>query len=160
MLARMTLISISLWLAACATPPQTDRPQAALYCDTYLIYEMCVKDVNRDGVADLMYFDDTREIFMISHDDKGYREAGLSDHRCQQPMGQQMQAVSSRLLRITESTGFLQRMHIQNRLMMAYASYLPAINQCMGQGDVAANSDDAKNADPFGEDSFGEEAFY
>ncbi len=156
----MTLISISLWVAACATQPQTDPPQTGLYCDNYLIYEMCVKDVDRDGLADLMYFDDTREIFMVSNNYKGYREAGLSDHRCQQLMDQKMQAISSGLLRIKEETGFLQRMKIQNSLLMAYASYLPVINECMGQGDVAASGDNAKNAEPFGEEPFGEEEFY
>lgn len=156
----MTLISIGLWLVGCAPQPRTDLPQTDLYCDTYLIYEMCVKDVDRDGLVDLMYFDDTREIFMVSKSYKGYREAELSDHRCLQLMDQKMQSISSRLLRTTEDTGYLQRMKIQNRLLMAYASYLPVINQCMGQGEVAASGDNASKADPFGEEPFGEEEFY
>ena len=63
---RPVLVAVVLVLAGCAQTPSVVPQQAAgkTVCDTYLIQSMCVQDLQGDGVVDLIYFTDTKEIFM------------------------------------------------------------------------------------------------
>ena len=63
---RPVLVAVVLVLAGCAQTPSVVPQQAAgkTVCDTYLIQSMCVQDLQGDGVVDMIYFTDTKEIFM------------------------------------------------------------------------------------------------
>ena len=182
LLSLSTAAVIALALAAlsgCSSVPQTPptaRTQAqsqAQYCGDYMSYAMCVRDIDRDGEVDLIYFADTREIFMIApgydrgelkiaehHHDSLPREeyGGLGIHRCLQPMDNAMRNASSQLLELSDDAGLLRRTQVKSRLLLNYARYLPAINRCMGS-DNTANSGLANSSSTDGDDTFGDEDF-
>lgn len=39
------------------------RPLKAPYCDTFLVYDICAKDLNRDVVMEYVYFLDDHKVF-------------------------------------------------------------------------------------------------
>ena len=48
----------------------TTTPINNVYCDNFLIYEMCAEDLDNDGIVEHVYFADTFEVFL-------YRELSL-----------------------------------------------------------------------------------
>ena len=63
---RLGLVASVALLAACGSLVSGVRPLNAEYCDNFLIYDMCARDTNRDGIVEVVYFTDTREVFMLS----------------------------------------------------------------------------------------------
>ncbi|MBB3047654.1 hypothetical protein FHR99_001920 [Litorivivens lipolytica] len=140
-------------LAGCASQPQQSLALRTEYCDTYLIYDMCVRDIDADGAVDLMYFADTREIFMLSESaEPELAGENLDVHRCLQTLGDALRDTSSQLLR--PDIGFLARSRVRSAMLISYTAYLPAINACMDKQRVAASGAAAFADDDFGEDDF------
>lgn len=111
-----------------------------------MIYDMCAKDVNGDQQADFLYFDDTKEIFMIAEEyqDRSFR--GLSRHKCLQILKDSIRDTSTAILNLPDDASRLRRSQLKSRLLAQYAYYLPTINRCMGEDDL--------------DDEFGESDFY
>lgn len=150
-------------LAGCSSAPQqaesTDPIVRDTYCDSYLVYDMCVQDVDEDGIADLMYFKDTQEVFMVTSQQLQSPTRDFSLHRCVQEMDAATQAASTRLLTIDEHTGMMRKTQLKSKLMLVYMHYYNDIQSCMNGHTVAGRSE---SGDSFGddehwsEDEFGE----
>lgn len=146
------LLALLTGCSSSSHKPTADSQSAAVqYCDNYLIYRMCVRDLDQNGDADFMYFADTNEIFMLSPEHNGATFTDYTYHECLQPMDEDLRHASSQLLYINEDSGALAITQLKTRLMLNYTRYLPKINRCMDNHHYADNSDDT-----FGEEDFEE----
>jgi len=133
----------SLLLGACSSSSTRDMSKASpqnLYCDNYLSYRMCVQDTSGNGEVDLMYFADTREIFMSSTAIDQASQPGLGVHRCHQDMDRSMQIAASQLLSLSESDSALHSSSLKTKLIMNYARYSAKVSTCYG-GNYALEED-------------------
>ena len=143
-------MALALLLNGCASHhdlqgSSADNPTSH-YCAHYLIYDMCVQDLDKDGGTDLMYFQDTGEVFMY---DREWQQTILSDfdlHPCVQVMDDGMKRASSRLLTLPQQDSFLERMAIQQSLLEHYARYSSKVRACKEALAVTAPVDT-----PFGD---------
>lgn len=147
------LIVAAIVLSGCSSAPQqTQRASSALrdtYCDSYLVYDMCVRDIDADGKADLMYFEDTEEVFMVTNELMHANTKNLNLHRCVQTMDSATREASTRLLDINEHTGLMKKTQLKSKLMLVYMHYYNDIQSCMNGHTVADRSD---TSDTFGDD--------
>lgn len=137
----VSVLTLSLFLVACAS--KQTLPMAAgqtEYCDRYFAYEMCVRDHNRDGKVDFMYFADTQEVFMAMPGFDDTNTTGRPAHRCIQPMDAAMQNTASDLLTINGDTGAMDKAKIKSRLLLSYSRYVAKVNRCHGTELAAEES--------------------
>lgn len=154
----LTLLCASAILCGCTAATRSERssPQtvdADTYCDRYLAYDMCVRDLDGNGEVDVMYFADTREVFMLT---EAYRRRDIQDltlHRCVQVMDDRVTQASSALLAIDDNTPSLQRAQVKSRLMLNYARYYPRIDRCMTGSQVVSLHESTES---FGDEDFDE----
>lgn len=131
-------------LAACtASSIDGQRPVTSLYCDNFMIYDMCARDSNRDGVVDLVYFEDTREVFMYREGADGRIPRNLGRHRCAMQMDEDLVATTSRLFYIDEQTPFLEKQDIRGSMMIKYIAYMPRVTACNMRADEEAAAADS-----------------
>ncbi len=101
-----------------------------LYCDRFLIYNMCASDPNRDGVVDFVYFEDSNEVFMYT--DRGLtrkpEEQGI--HRCAEKMEEELVEITSRLFYVNDDTPALEKTDIRGAMTLRYLAKLPEITAC------------------------------
>ncbi|WP_101756799.1 hypothetical protein [Oceanicoccus sp. KOV_DT_Chl] len=142
----------ALLLSACAgTSKQPDQAAAnTLFCDNYFAYQMCAKDLDQNGDVDVMYFKDTRQIFMTKPDQQHLIPIGFIKHPCIQVMDEELQQASNKMLQINEQTTALQRTKIKTMMILNSGRYIIKINSCKDP-DYAAHGND--------NDSFGDEDF-
>ena len=121
---------IALFLSACKFSLDGRGLTNNLYCDNFLIYDMCASDPNRDGVVDFVYFEDTSAVFM-------YAENGLSQkpdqqpmHRCAEQMEPELVKITSRLFYVDETTAVLEKSDIRGAMTLRYLAKLPEITAC------------------------------
>ena len=88
--SRLGLVASVALLAACGSLVSSVRPLNTEYCDTFLIYDMCARDTNRDGIVEVVYFTDTREVFMYHPESEGKYPSDLGLHRCAMPMDEEV----------------------------------------------------------------------
>lgn len=70
------LFSAALALNGCSGINFANPPANSLYCDNFLIYEMCARDSNRDGIVDYTYFQDSKKYSCTEKGCRGeYRRA-------------------------------------------------------------------------------------
>lgn len=119
-----------LLLTSCSSLPDGVRPVNTEYCDNFLIYDMCARDVNRDGVVDVVYFTDTKEVFMYHPDREGDLPNDLGVHRCVMPMDEDIVATTNRVFYVDESTPFLEKQDIKGAMMVKYVANLPEVTAC------------------------------
>ena len=81
----VVLLGGYLLLAGCSTAYLANRPANDLYCDNFVLYEMCARDSNRDGIVDYTYFQESKEIFMYRDRLPRRIPAGFGVHRCAMP---------------------------------------------------------------------------
>lgn len=129
--------SVLLLLASCSSLPEGARPVNAQYCDNFLIYDMCARDINRDGVVDVVYFTDTKEVFMYHPDREGNFPSDLGVHRCVMPMDEEIVATTNRVFYVDESTPFLEKQDIKGAMMVKYVANLPEVTACNLRADQA-----------------------
>ena len=62
-------------LASCSSSPKVEpvAEKGKIVCDSYIVLDMCVRDLMGDGTVDMIYFTDTREIFMYGEGMRGWR---------------------------------------------------------------------------------------
>jgi hypothetical protein len=135
-----------LLLASCSSLPDGARPVNAQYCDNFLIYDMCARDVNRDGVVDVVYFTDTKEVFMYNPDIEGNFPNDLGVHRCVMPMDKDIVATTNRVFYVDESTPFLEKQDIKGAMMVKYVANMPEVTACNLRADQAEAAAAAKDS--------------
>ncbi len=157
-MARNTaLLGLAAWLlAGCAGTPGADSktPVTDLYCTSYLVYSMCAHDLDSNGQVDLMYFEDSEEIFLLAEDFRDATFEQYTRHECVQPMDQSLRETSSQLLFIDDDAGMLTKTRLKSRLLMSYTRYVPRINRCMHGEDVADSHSAGSDEEAFGDRDF------
>lgn len=128
---RLYPILIVLLLSGCAsTPKPTTAVLSTLYCDNFLIYDMCAQDIDADGVVELVYFSDTNEIFLLREGAEDSVPENLTLHRCFQFMNDEIVHNTSQLFTISDDTNYLARTDLKSALMFSYMSYMPRVMRC------------------------------
>ena len=126
-----TAFLLPLLLVACAgSSIDGESPATNLYCDSFMIYDMCARDSNRDGVVDLVYFEDTREVFMYREGADSRIPRNLGRHRCAMEMDEDLVATTSRLFYIDDETPFFEKQDIRGSMMIKYIAYMPRVTAC------------------------------
>ena len=125
----LTLVLLGL-VSACRYTYDGERPSNALYCDNFLVYDMCASDTNRDGVVDLVYFTDSNEVFMYREGADRRIPRHLSRHRCAQLMDEDLVATTSRLFFINDETSMMERTDIRGAMLIKYIAYMPEVSAC------------------------------
>ena len=132
-----------LMLAGCVQTPSIVPQQAVgkTVCDTYLIQSMCVQDLQGDGVVDLIYFTDTKEIFMYQNGKRDSVAEVMPFHRCAVPLDAGMQATTNRILN-RENLSLTEELSITVELITNYLAAKPSIDACNARFE--GNSDEAE----------------
>ena len=140
---RPVLVAVVLVLAGCAQTPSVVPQQAAgkTVCDTYLIQSMCVQDLQGDGVVDLIYFTDTKEIFMYRSGKRDAVAKAMPFHRCAVPLDAGMQATTNRILN-REDLSLTEELSITMELIANYMAAKPSIDACNAQFEDNADEGD------------------
>ncbi len=119
-----------LILSGCRTSVQGEPPTNNLYCDNFLIYELCALDSNRDGIVEFVYFNDSKELFMYRDQLPRRLPTGITMHRCAMPMDESLVGTTSRVFYIDESTTLLEKTDIRGAMMIKYIAQLPEVTAC------------------------------
>jgi hypothetical protein len=140
---RPVLVAVVLVLAGCAQTPSMVPQQAAgkTVCDTYLIQSMCVQDLQGDGVVDLIYFTDTKEIFMYQNGKRDLVAEVMPFHRCAVTLDAGMQATTNRILN-REDLSLTEELSITMELITNYLAAKLSIDACNARFE--GNSDEAE----------------
>lgn len=133
MIFRITVIVVVFFLSACSSTPPTNATFSQVYCDRYLIYPLCAQDISGNGRADLVYFEDSSEVFLFNQKFSKKLPAHLSMHECAQVMDNPLIDATSLLLTVNEDTGFFRRAEIKNGIFLHYMRYLPRVSRCNPQ---------------------------
>ena len=124
-------VVLFLGLVSCANTDVNGRRQVSTeYCDNFLVYDMCARDTNRDGLVDVVYFTDTDEVFMYREGMEDRFPRSLNVHRCAQMMDEDLVATTSRLFYIDEETSYLEKQDIRGSMMIKYIAYMPRVSSC------------------------------
>ena len=138
---RSTLaITTLLALSSCAMEPPGISTTGALYCDNFLVYEMCAQDMNLDGVVEYVYFPDSNEIFMYRAGTDGEVPADLQMHRCAVMMDEDLVATTSRVFYVDEATSYLEKQDIRGAMLIKYIAYMPGVTACSMQSESLAGA--------------------
>lgn len=101
---------------------------------------MCVQDLQGDGVVDLIYFTDTKEIFMYQNGKRDSVAEVMPFHRCAVPLDAGMQATTNRILN-RENLSLTEELSITVELITNYLAAKPSIDACNARFE--GNSDEA-----------------
>ena len=129
-----------LLASACSTSP-VGRPQqvsTGAICDSYLIFDMCVRDLMGDGAVDMIYFANSERVFMYRRGMKDRVERFMPLHHCAVSLDEEMQTATNRLLH-HDSLGMGEKLGIKRLLLVKYLAVKPEIDACNArrrQGDA------------------------
>lgn len=120
-----------LFLVACTGgPTPRDEPEVGkIVCDSFIILDMCVRDLGGDETVDLIYFTDTREIFMYQEGMKEVVAAIMPFHQCAVPLSPGMQETTNRLLQ-RDSMSLTQQLGVKRELIANYMAAKSEIDAC------------------------------
>ncbi|MEE8150472.1 MAG: hypothetical protein V3T43_01980 [Nitrosomonadaceae bacterium] len=125
-------------LAACASSTPSELALANnLYCGNFLIYNMCAQDLDEDGIVELVYFEDTKEVFLVREGADMQLPTHLSMHDCAQAMDERLINATSKMFYITDNTSFLEITDIKTALLLSYISNLPAATDCNAEVEIS-----------------------
>ena len=127
--------------ASCSGTILGERPVSSLYCDNFMIYDLCARDTNRDGIVDYVFFDDSKEIFMYRDSLPRRLPADIGVHRCVRAMDEALVETTSRMFYIDDSTSLLEKTDIRGALMIKYIAWLPEVTACNMRADAALADD-------------------
>ena len=133
-------LTLLIVVPACTIDFFGTRPVSSLYCENFLIYDMCAQDLNGDGVVEYVYFEDTKNVFMYREGTDVDIPTDLSLHPCAQLMDEELIATTSRVFYMNEETTYLERQDIRGAMMLKYVSYMPRVVTCNLQ-NAQAESD-------------------
>jgi hypothetical protein len=123
--------AIGLSLSGCAIESgvQPQKGEGNIVCDSYLVLDMCVRDYLGDGIVDMIYFDDTNEIFMYREGMKDVVEPVMPFHICAVPLSDGMQAITNRILE-RQDLSLSNEIDISRQLLSNYMAAKPEIDAC------------------------------
>jgi hypothetical protein len=124
-------------LGACAAPipeKQSEGPGKTI-CDSYIVMDMCVRDLVGDAVVDIVYFSDTREIFMYRAGWKDTVGKVMPFHQCAVALSPQMQKTTNRIL-LRENMSLGEELAITRDLISNYMEAKPQIDACNASFDA------------------------
>ncbi|MFK7865316.1 MAG: hypothetical protein AB8B95_13940 [Pseudohongiellaceae bacterium] len=124
------LVALLVTLTGCRFSLEGRGLTNNLYCDNFLIYNMCASDPNKDGVVDFVYFTASEEVFMFSEGGLERKPSDQPVHRCVRQMEDDLVATTSRLFYLDESSSALEKTDIRGAMMVKYLAYLPEITAC------------------------------
>jgi hypothetical protein len=124
-------LAFILTLAGCATDSavKPEPTTAHLVCDSYIIFDMCVRDIAGDGAVDMIYFSDTNEIFMYREGMQSTVAEVMPLHRCAVPLNEGMQTTSDRILH-RKNMQLSEELIIVKELIANYAAAKSEIDAC------------------------------
>lgn len=144
----LLLGALALATAGCHYSYDGRRLANNRYCDSFMIYDMCAVDPNRDGRVDFVYFEDSDEVFMYSEGGLARKPASRPMHRCAQQMEEDLVEITSRLFYVDEDTSALEKNDIRGAMMIRYFAKLPEITACNLRAEQeAAAENDARESD-------------
>ena len=134
---RVLTLLTALLIAGCAVDPviEPESTHGRIVCDTYLILDMCVRDLIGDGTTDMVYFTDTNEIFMYQQGRKSAVAEVMPFHRCAVPLGEDMQKTTNRIL-LRGQLSLTEELAITRDLMLNYMAAKPEIDACNDRFDA------------------------
>jgi len=131
-------------LAGCASAP-VKEDVGKLTCESFLIYDLCIRDLTGDGLVDYMYFDDTKEIFLYREGNKMQVAKEMALHRCAMPMTESTLRQSTKLL-YEENLSLMSEMVLKGKLVGNYLQAKAKIDDCY--------ADDTASPEPGEADDF------
>ena len=139
---RVTLsLGLVSYLVACnSIKLLSTSPIKNVYCDNFLIYEMCAEDTDNDGIVEHVYFADTSEVFLYRLGAKGSIPDRLDMHRCVRAMDEELVSTTNRVFGVTDETTFLEKQDIRGAMMIKYFAYLPEITACNLRAEQKENN--------------------
>jgi hypothetical protein len=130
--------ALLLLLSGCSSTP-TPAPahvEGKTICDSYIVLDMCVRDLLGDDTVDMVYFSDTMEIFMYQEGRQEAVAAVMPMHRCAVPLNPGMQATTNRILSRADMS-FSDEIGITRDLITNYVAAKPTIDACNARFDDA-----------------------
>ena len=148
----LALAALSL-LTACSIDPVVEQSprKGKTVCDSYIVLDMCVQDVVGDNKVDMVYFTDTREIFMYRVGMKDLVGELMSFHRCAVPLSDEMQTTTNRILD-RENLSLTQELGITKDLLANYLAARPSIEAC--EAEIRAREGTVEPPSQTTEDNF------
>ena len=126
-----SLLGLILSLVGCnSIRLVSTTPINNVYCDNFLVYEMCAEDLDNDGIVEHVYFADTYEVFLYRKGAKEIIPDRLDMHRCIRAMDEGLVATTNRVFGVTDDTTYLEKQDIRGAMMIKYFAYLPEITAC------------------------------
>lgn len=144
---RLAVLLLPLWLLGCASAPPKD-PSAARFCDGYFIYVMCAEDITGDGVSDIMFFDDDKQIFMYHPSVAVVVEADYALHRCAMQMDEVTREITTEMIAVDDETPLLTKLDLKKRLLVRYNQRRHEMDEC----NARYADPEEMNEEPFGND--------
>ncbi|NKB33857.1 MAG: hypothetical protein GKR91_12230 [Pseudomonadales bacterium] len=135
---RLFLVAIALFGFNACSVTGFGGPVSNVYCDNFLIYDMCAQDLNDDGVVEYVYFADTMDVFMFRDGADENIPSPHGMHRCAMPMDDDLVATTSRVFEVTDETSYLEKQDIRGAMMIKYMTYLPQVTTCNLRAEQAA----------------------
>lgn len=135
-------------LQGCAITPDKTSPQAkgVTVCDSYLVLDMCVQDLDGDDTVDMVYFIDTAEVFMYQEGKQDLVGEVMSFHRCSVPLNEGMQSTTNRILDRAELS-LVEEVNITKELISNYVAAKPTIDACNAKFEAADGDDQSPEAE-------------
>lgn len=141
-LIRLSIVLLSLLaLTACGLGTAGVSPTTSLYCDNFLFYTMCARDMDHDGIVDFVYFEESEEVFMWREGARDDVPADMKFHQCAEVMDAELVATTNRVFFVDENTSYLERQDIRGGMMIKYITKLPWVAAC----NMRANQDRGEN---------------
>lgn len=141
---RPALLIICLSILYSCASSDVLRPQNNLYCDRFLIYDMCSRDIDEDGVLEFVYFEDDMQIFMYREGAQPMFPDEMPVHVCAQPMDEELVATTSRVFYVNDETGIIEKTDIKGAMMLKYIAYLPRVASCQMEAEAEAEAENAE----------------
>lgn len=118
-------------VVGCSVTPDIEPEEGVgkIVCDSYIILDMCVRDLVGDGRVDMIYFSDTREIFMYREGMKELVGHVMPFHQCAVPLSPDMQQITNTILD-RENLNLSQELSIKRRLIANFMAAKPEIDAC------------------------------
>ncbi len=150
--------ALILLLTACASQaPMTDgdvltaAPVEYFACEGFFVYEICLADIEGDGVVDYTYFGDDLQIFMWRPGVTLPETMPL--HRCGKAMTPEVTAIGNQLLH-SENLSLLQEMDAKRRLLLLFLEAKDGVDECYGGDSTKGIPGGSAPDEPFADDEF------
>jgi hypothetical protein len=146
-LRAVVVLGLCLFLAACASQPDSAGFSGEHRCEAFFIYSICIADRDDSGDVDYVYFGDDLQVFMYDAEQEDELRSAHLFHRCAVPMSAETRDLSSQLL-YGDDLGLSERLALKGKLIRSYRAAQPAVDACY-TGDEKSPAADESFEDPF-----------